>query len=86
VEILLKATTGATKEQVLTAVAAGTLLTQIADEGTVDEVTGVVREATQRWLRPVAAAVAAGTISPSASASIGRGLGSPHTAVAADQL
>jgi hypothetical protein len=86
VENLLKSTTGATKEQVLTVVAAGTLLTEIADDGKVDAVTGEVREATQPWLRPVAEAVAAGTISTSASGSIGRGLGVPNSAVTAAQL
>ena len=60
VEILLKTTTGQTKEQVITAVRAGTLLTDIADDGTADPVTGEIREATQPWLRCVAAAVAAG--------------------------
>jgi hypothetical protein len=86
VENLLKATTGATKEQVLTVVAAGTLLTEIADDGTVDEVTGEVRTAAQPWLRPVAVAVGAGQISTSASGSISRGLGSSNTGVTAVQL
>ena len=86
VENLLKSTTGATKEQVITVLAAGTLLTEIADDGTVDSVTGEVREASQPWLKPVAEAVAAGTISTSASSSIGRGLGSPNSAVTASQL
>src|ERR1700679_2428686 len=40
VENLLKSTTGATKEEVLTIVSAGNLLVQAADDGTVDEVTG----------------------------------------------
>jgi hypothetical protein len=86
VENLLKSTTGATKEQILTVVAAGTLLTETADDGKVDEVTGEVREATQPWLKPVAEAVAAGKVSTSASSSIGRGLGSPNSAVTASQL
>src|SRR5580692_5712807 len=54
VDNLLKLTTGATKEQVLTVVAAGTLLTEAADAGTVDETTGEVRAPSQPWLRPVA--------------------------------
>jgi hypothetical protein len=86
VENLLKFTTGATKEQAVTAVRAGTLLREIADDGTVDEVTGEVFVASQPWLRPVAAAVAAGAISTSASASIAAGLGAPNTAVTAEQL
>src|ERR1017187_4108125 len=47
VENLLKHTTGATKEQVITAVRTGTLLTEIADDGTVDAATGEIRTATQ---------------------------------------
>lgn len=86
VENLLKATTGATKEQVVTVVAAGTLLTEIADDGRVDAVTGEVSTPSQPWLRPVAVAVAAGTISTSAFLSIGRGLGGPNSAVTAAQL
>jgi hypothetical protein len=86
VENLLKTTTGATKEQVLTVVNVGTLLVEAADDGTVDEATGVVREATQPWLRPVADAVTAGTMSVSASNSIARGLGSPNSAITAAQL
>jgi hypothetical protein len=86
VEILLKNTTGATKDQVVTAVTAGTLLTEIAAVGAVDEATGEVREATQPWLRAVGEAVAAGTISTSAARSIGSGLGSPNSAVTAEQL
>jgi len=86
VEILLKTTTGATKEQVITAVRAGTLLTDIADDGTADPVTGEIREATHPWLRCVAAAVAAGKISTSASGSIASGLGSPNSAVTVAQL
>lgn len=83
---LLTQTTGATKQQVNTALAAGILLTEIADEGTVDEVTGEVLAPTQPWLRPVAAAVTAGDISTSAAQSIGSGLGSPNSAVSAEQL
>lgn len=40
VENLLKLTTGATKEQVLTAVSAGALIVEVADEGTLDPATG----------------------------------------------
>src|ERR1700744_802123 len=86
VENLLKSTTGATKEQVLTVVAAGTLLAEIADDGMVDAVTGEVREAAQPWLRPVAEAVSAGAISTSASGAIPRGLGAPNSAVTAHHL
>jgi Domain of unknown function (DUF222) len=86
VENLLKTTTGATKEQVLSVVNTGTLLVEAANEGKADPVTGVVFAATQPWLRPVAVAVAAGTVSVAASNSIARGLGSPNSAITAQQL
>ncbi|HEX4059260.1 MAG TPA: DUF222 domain-containing protein [Galbitalea sp.] len=86
IENLLKATTGATKEQVLTVVKAGTLLVEISDEGRVDETTGEVSTPSQPWLRPVAEAVADGSISTSASQSIGSGLGHPNSAISAEQL
>ncbi len=85
-ERLLTQTTGATKQQVKTALAAGTLLAEIADDGKVDEVTGEVLAPTQPWLRPVAAAVSARLISTSAAQAIGSGLGCPNSAVTAQQL
>jgi Domain of unknown function (DUF222) len=85
-ERLLTLTTGATKQQVLTALSAGKLLVEIADDGRVDEVTGEVLAASQPWLRPVAAALSAGRISTSAAQSIGAGLGVPNSAVTAGQL
>ncbi|HEX4059289.1 MAG TPA: hypothetical protein VHX87_13355, partial [Galbitalea sp.] len=66
-------------------VAAGTLLVETADEGTVDQATGGVSVVSQPWLRPVAVAVAAGSVSVSASQSIARGLGVPNSAVTAEQ-
>jgi hypothetical protein len=83
---LLKTATGGTKEQVMTAVAAGILLVESANEGKYDAATGEVFTATQPWMKPVAAAVAAGSISTSASSSIGRGLGTPNSAVSRQQL
>jgi hypothetical protein len=83
---LLTQTTGVTKQQARTALSAGLLMAEIADDGAVDEVTGEVLAPTQPWLRPVAAAVAAGQISTSAAQAIGSGLGSPNSAVTADQL
>ena len=85
-ERLLTQTTGATKQQVKTALAAGTLMTEIADDGAVDDVTGEVLAPTQPWLRPVATAVADGRVSTSAAQSIGSGLGAPNSAVTASQL
>jgi len=86
VESLLKSTTGATKEQASTAVRAGTLLVEVADDGKVDNSTGEVHEAAQPWLRPVAEAVAAGRISTSALSSISAGLGRPNSSITAAQL
>jgi hypothetical protein len=86
IENLLKSTTGATKEQVHTAVRAGTLLTELADDGTLDSATGEIVTASQPWLEPAARAVAAGTISTSALASITAGLGSPNSAVSMERL
>jgi hypothetical protein len=85
-ERLLTQTTGVTRQQALTALSAGKLMAEIADDGRVDEVTGEVLTPTQPWLRPVAAAVAAGRISTSAAQSIGSGLGSPNSAVTPGQL
>jgi Domain of unknown function (DUF222) len=85
-ERFLAATTGATKQQVLTALSAGKLLVEIADDGAVDEITGEVQCPSQPWLRPVASAVSAGDLSTSAAQSIGTGLGFPNSAVMAKQL
>jgi hypothetical protein len=85
-ERMLTQTTGVTKQQALTALSAGRLLAELADEGRVDEVTGEVLAPTQPWLRPVASAVAAGRISTSAAQSISSGLGSPNSAVTVEQL
>jgi hypothetical protein len=86
VENLLKTTTGAPKEQVVSVVNAGMLLAEIADEGNVDPVTGGVRHPSQPWLRVVAEGVAAGRVSVAASQSIGRGLGTPNSVITAGQL
>jgi hypothetical protein len=85
-ERLLTQTTGVTKQQARTALAAGTLLVELAHDGVVDEVTGEVLTPTQPWLRPVAAAVAAGRISTSAAQAIGSGVGTPNSAVTAESL
>ena len=85
-ERLLTQTTGATKQQVKTSLAAGTLLAEIADEGTVDDLTGEVLAPTQPWLRPAASAVTAGRLSTSALDAIRSGLGTPNSSVTAEQL
>jgi hypothetical protein len=66
-ERLITQTTGATKQEVLTALTAGKLIAEIADDGRVDKVTGEVLAPTQPWLRPVAVAVSSARISPSIS-------------------
>jgi hypothetical protein len=86
VENLMKSTTGATKEQAITAVRAGTLLTELADDGTIDPITGEIISASQPWLEPAARAVEAGTLSTSALASITAGLGAPNSAVTIKSL
>jgi Domain of unknown function (DUF222) len=86
VENLLKSTTGATKEQAITAVRAGTLLTELVDDGTVDAATGEVVTASQPWLDPAARAVRDGAMSTSALASITAGLGTPNSAVTVENL
>ena len=83
---LIKAKTGATKEQVITVLATGNLLTEIANEGTPDLITGELQAPTKPWLRAVASAVTAGSISASASQSIARGLGEPNSAVTIELL
>jgi hypothetical protein len=85
-ERMLTQTTGVTKQQALTALSAGRLLVELADEGRVDEVTGEIAPCSQPWLRSVAEAVSAGRISTSAAQSIGSGLGAPNSAVTAAQL
>ena len=85
-ERLLTQTTGITKQQAKTALAAGTLIAEITDDGTVDEVTGEVLAPTQPWLRSVAVAASTGRISTSAAQAIGIGLGSPNSAVTSQQL
>jgi hypothetical protein len=85
-ERLITQTTGVTKRQALTALSAGKLMAEIADDGAVDEVSGEVLSPTQPWLRAVASAVSAGQISVSAAQSIGSGLGYPNSAVTTAQL
>lgn len=85
-ERFLTQTTGVTKQQAVRAVSAGSLMGEIAAEGGVDEVTGEVLVPPKPWLRPVAAAVAAGELSTAAAQVIGSGLGCPNSAVTAAQL
>ena len=86
IDNLLKSTTGGSREQVTTVLAAGTLLVEEANAGTVDQATGEIFVPTQPWLQPLARAVAAGRVSTAGSKSIGNGLGIPNSAVTAEQL
>ena len=86
VETLLKATTGATRQNVATVLSAGTLMVEVADEGSTDAVSGVVCVPARPWLRAVAEAVGAGQVSTDAAKSIASGVGAPNSAVTEDQL
>jgi stage V sporulation protein SpoVS len=86
VEGFLKHTAGVTGQQAVTAVRAGVLLGEIADEGHADELTGEIQSAAQPWLRPVAGAIASGLISTVVAEVIDLGLGAPNSAVTALQL
>jgi hypothetical protein len=86
VEQFIKISTGSTARDAATSLKAGILLSEIADEGLIDELTGEVAQPTQPWLRPVATALAAGTLSIAASESIRNGLGLPNSAVTTETL
>jgi hypothetical protein len=86
VEQFIKISTGSTARDAVTSVKAGVLLSEIADEGLIDELTGAVAQPTQPWLRPVATALGAGTLSIAASESIRNGLGLPNSAVTTETL
>lgn len=85
-EQLVKITTGASGRAATTAVRTGVLLGQLADEGAINAVTGEVAVPAQPWLRPVSVAVRAGELSVEAADAISFWLGSPNSAVTADQL
>jgi len=85
-EQFVKISTGSTGREAVAAVRTGVLLGEIADEGGVDSSTGELLVARQPWLRPVAMAVAAGTISVPAAEAIRAGLGLPNSAITSDQL
>jgi len=86
VEAFLKHTAGLSGQQAVTAVRAGVLLHDLADDGTVDELTGEAFAPAQPWLAPVGDAVAAGALSTVAAEAIAAGLGRPNSAVTAEAL
>jgi Domain of unknown function (DUF222) len=85
-EQFVKITTGSSGRTATTAVRAGVLLAEMADEGSIDSATGEVSTPTQPWLREVSTALRAGEISVEAADAIGYGLGAPNSAVTANQL
>ena len=79
-EKLVQATTGATRRDATTLVAAGNLVHDSLMAGAVDPATGEVPEGfvvREPWLAAVGAAVAVGTLSIEAARAIRSGLGSP---------
>jgi len=85
-EELLKGTTGASGREATTAVRVGTLVREAAVDGSTDPDTGMVFEAAEPWLAPVAAAVAAGALSVGAADAIRGGLGQPSDNVPVSAL
>ena len=85
-EQFVKMTTGSSGRAATTAVRTGVLLGEMAGEGILDPVTGEIGSAAQPWLRPVTDALRAGEISVEAADAISFWLGSPNTAVTAEQL
>jgi hypothetical protein len=85
-EQFVKVTTGSSGRAATTAVRTGVLLGEMADEGSIDLTTGEICAPSQPWLRAVGAALRAGEISVEAADAIIFGLGSPNSAVTADQL
>lgn len=78
----LRNTTGAPRAHLITAIRAGELLGEVADDGRVDDATGEVITPTMPWLHSVAREVAAGRLSTSAAEAIRAGLGVPNDGVA----
>jgi len=85
-EELLKGTTGASGREAVTAVRVGTLVREAAVDGSTDPDTGIMFEAAEPWLAPVAAAVAAGAVSVGAADAIRAGLGVPSDNVPVSAL
>lgn len=85
-EQFVKVTNGSSGRAATTAVRTGVLLGELADEGSLDAVTGEVSVPAQPWLRPVGESLHAGEISVEAADAISFWLGSPNSAVTAQQL
>jgi hypothetical protein len=85
-EQFVKITTGSSGRAASSAVRAGVLLGEMADEGSFDLTTGEVSTPTQPWLREVTTALLSGQISLEAADAITFNLGVPNSAVTAEQL
>ncbi|GAB2448539.1 hypothetical protein GCM10027029_03320 [Conyzicola lurida] len=76
-EEFVKATTGATGREAVTAVRVGRMVREAALDGTPDPATGSLFEASEPSLAPVATAVAGGALSVAAADAVRAGLGVP---------
>jgi hypothetical protein len=85
-EQFIKFTTGSTTRDATTAVKVGVILREAATAGEVDPATGEVLATSRPWLAPVTAALVAREILAQSAEAICVGLGSPNTAVSAEQL
>jgi hypothetical protein len=85
-EQFVKVTNGSSARQATTAVRTGMLLGEIADEGSLDRLTGEIAEVSQPWLREIASALTAGEVSVEEADAISSHLGAPNSAVSGEQL
>jgi Domain of unknown function (DUF222) len=85
-EQFVKVTHGSSGRAATTAVRAGMLLGEMADEGSLDLATGEVASPSQPWLREIGAALRAGEVSVEQADAISFHLGVPNSAVTAEQL
>jgi hypothetical protein len=85
-EQFIKITTGSTGRDATTAVKVGVIMREAATAGEVDPATGQVLAPSRPWLAPVTAALVAREISAQSAEVICVGLGSPNSAVSAEQL
>jgi Domain of unknown function (DUF222) len=85
-EQFIKVTTGLPAQQAGTAVKVGTMVLEAANEGLLDVATGEVATSSKPWLSALGEAVRAGRVSPAAADSISSGLGTPNSAVSAEDL
>jgi hypothetical protein len=85
-EQFITVTTGSSRREAVTAVRAGVLLEESADQGTLDTTTGELSSPAQPWLHPLAEVLRAGDLSVQAGDAIRSGVGVPNSAVTAEQL